>query len=189
MDAAPAARIPRCQFPSGRSIFSRPSTVAGGDQRDVRVDEKGRGQPEVGGAGLLTDSDPVGVGMMGHPLATAAHRGPPRPRVGHRPHTGLHPEPSVVHPVGIGDHGERQCGLIALQLFGSKVEDHHLGDTRRRDVAVPRGEHVQVLAADRAVRKPAELQARVTRAGYCDHRSVQGGERGRIDDLARCQPA
>ena len=77
MDAAPAARIPRCQFPSGRSIF--------GDQRDVRVDEKGRGQPEVGAAVLPTD----------------------RPRVGHRPHTGLHPEPSVVRPVGIGDHGER----------------------------------------------------------------------------------
>jgi len=108
MDAAPAARIPRCQFPSGRSIF--------GDQRDVRVDEKGRGQPEVGAAVLPTD----------------------RPRVGHRPHTGLHPEPSVVHPVGIGDHGERQCGLIALQLFGSKVEDHNLGDTpppRRRRAA------------------------------------------------------
>ena len=60
---------------------------------------------------------------------------------------------------------------------------------RRRDVAVPRGERAQVLAADRAAREPAELQARVTRAGYCDHRSVQGGERGLLDDLARCRPA
>jgi hypothetical protein len=78
MDVAPAARI---LLPSGRSTFSSPSTVAGGDQRDVRVDEKDGGQPEVGGAVLLTDSDAVGVGVMGQPLATAAHRSPPRPRV------------------------------------------------------------------------------------------------------------
>jgi len=83
MGAAPAARIPRCQFPSGRSTFSSPSTVAGGDQRDVRVDEKDGGQPA----------------------------------------------------------NQRNC--------------------RRY----------------------------LTWAGYCDHRPVQGGERGRLDELARCQPA
>jgi hypothetical protein len=47
---------------------------------------------------------------------------------------------------------------VLAQLLRGRVEDHHLANSGCLDLSVPQGDGPQVEVADRAPRKPPELQ-------------------------------
>lgn len=90
----------------------------------------------------------------------AGKGGPPRPGMSEGAHALFHSKLAVLHPVRVSDHRKRQQGLIAAQLFDSRMEHHHFGDSGIDNLLMSVGEAAQIQVANRAASKPPELQMR-----------------------------